>query len=43
MTVTPELASVVTKSVIYPNNAKQAEHNAENVKRKVILKKIVEQ
>ena len=43
MTVTPEHAFVVIKSVTYPNNVKQVEHNAENVKRKVTSKKIAEQ
>lgn len=43
MTATPEHASAAIKSVIYPNNAKQAELNAENAIKKVIYKKIVEQ
>jgi len=43
MTATPEHAFAAIKSVTYPNNVKQVEHNAENVKRKVISKKIAEQ
>jgi hypothetical protein len=43
MTATPEHAFVAIKSVTYPNNVKQVEHNAENVKRKVISKRIAEQ
>jgi hypothetical protein len=43
MTATPEHAFVAIKSVTYPNNVKQVEHNVENVKRKATLKKIAEQ